>query len=263
MNEMDEEFDNELDALCSQINICDEKPAAAQNENVFKKPMYSFNRVQQNRTFNSFQSTQASSALQSQTHQQNRHNPIATVPNRSNQPYGAQRTLNGQPPNQRPDSRSTNTNVNNQLKPNQCLRPAAQSTGFAKPSPPPPFATHNLTNQNPSVPTNPGNANFSNLYKSIVAQNRNKDCYSINKQYIVSSPHRKFQGKAPGQNQPGKPVQQAGYKPKSDYGPQPRAMISSPNGTLRSTQTAGSSQFQGMNRLTNETNRSESLTALN
>lgn len=261
---MDDEFDDNLDDLCSQIdiNICNE-PVATQNENVFKKPMYSFNRVQQNRTFNSFQNSQTSSALQSQTDQQNRLNQISTGPSRSNQAFGPQkqqpanRPLNGQPSNQRPDTRATSTNAN-QSKPNQFIRPAAQSATFVKPSAPP-LASNNLNNQNPSVPANPGNAPFSNLNKSLAAQNRNRDCYSINKQFIVSSPSRKFQGKASGPNQPGKPALLAGCKPRSDYGVQQRAMVSSLSSTIRSTQTVASSQFQGMDQLTK--NHSEPLTA--
>ena len=228
---MEDEFDDDLDELCSQvpINICYEKPTASQNENVFKKPKYSFNRVQQNRTFNSYQGTQQSTALKSQTHQQNRLNQIG--PNKVNQPHGQQnksvaKPLNAQQVNQRSDSRPTSSNVNNQS--NRLSRPG--QAAFSKP------------NASPSAlhPNNPGNAPFSNLSKSIVAQNKSKDClYSINKQFIMQSPSRQSK---PAANQTRQPVQSTGSNPRAT---QHGVRAEASNSTIRSTQSTGFSQFQG------------------
>ena len=234
---MEEEFDDDLDELCSQvpINICSEK-SPKQNENVFKKPKYSFNRVQQNRTFNPCQSTQQSNALKSQTYQQNRFNQIAgqTGPNKTNQSHGPQnktanKPLNAQPLNQRQDSRPTSSNANNQPKSNTFVKPN-QTAAFGRPNPPLSFST---------TVQHPGNAPFSNLNKSIVAQNKSKDChYSINKQFIAPSPKRQIKP-VPGHTF--KPTQSTSCNQRIHHG----VRSESSNSTIRSTQSAGFSQFQG------------------
>ena len=215
---MEDEFDDDLDQLCSQvpINLCSDKPSN-QNENVFKKPKYSFNRVQQNRTFNSFQgSQQPAAALTSQ--QQNRFNQIPAQPaGHPNKLQTVNKPLNSQQPNHRPDSRPTSSNANIQSKPNP---PPYKPVAFAKPNPPQPFTYRNA-----------GNAPFSNLSKSIAAQNRNKDCqYSVNKQFVTSSPIRQI-----------KPAQSTSSNQRVQHG----ARFESSNSTIRSTQSTGYSQFQG------------------
>lgn len=230
---MEDEFDDDLDLdqLCSQvpIDICCDKPSTNQNENVFKKPKYSFNRVQQNRTFQASQ--QSSNALKSQTHQQNRFNQIAAQTSHPNKLQTVSKPLNAQQPNQRPDSRPTNTNANNKLKPNHAPNKPGQTATFVKPNPPPP--------PQPFTYHNPGNAPFSNLNKSIAAQNRNKDCqYSINKQFVTSSPRRPIKP-APG------PVIKPAQSTSSNQRFAPGARSESSISTIRSTQSTGVSQFQG------------------
>ena len=176
---MESEFDESLDALCSQIKIdlidCSpksdqlkfKKPATP----TAKRPLYSINRLQQNQTAQLSQHPFTSSSQQqntvnqsnntfNKTNQSNQRTNSINNQNRSNQPVKTNQQFINQP------NKTGQANV----KPNQ----------FTKPLPP--------SNQTQSTTTEPttSSASYKNLAKSVIAQNLN--CiYSVNKQHLTNN----------------------------------------------------------------------------